>query len=100
MNKNEFIKTQIQIANSELDDDTNESIPAEYNGLMNMPYKTTKNNDLKDINTRCMRLNTDDNAYGMNDHFYNNMKVSPIKDPWMKNNNNNINSNNLYFEYF
>jgi len=83
------------------DDDTNEGIPAEYIGLVNMPYKTMKNNDLKDINSKNMRLNTDDNAYGMHDNFYNNMKVSPIKDPSMKYNiiNNNINSN-LKFGFF
>jgi len=82
---------------NDVDDDTNEGIPVEYSGLVNMPYKSTKNNDLKDINNRCMRLNTDDNTYGLNEHFYSNMKVSPIKEHAMKfrnvnNNNNNINS--------
>ncbi len=84
-------------SNSELDDDTNESIPAEYNGLMNMPYRSTKNNDLKDINSRCTRLNTDNPSYNINDHFYSNMKVSPNKDPAIKlNNNNNIISNIIF----
>lgn len=96
--KNGIGESQNPNTNSEYDDDTNEGIPAEYNGLLNMPYRSTKNNDLKDLNTRCMRLNTDDHAYGMNDHFYNNMKVSPIKDPNMKlNNNNNLMSNFIIF---
>ena len=63
-----------------------------------MPFKSLNNNNLKEINTRNMRMNTDENNYCMNDPFYYNINSNPSSDPSFSNRNQinkNINSKYL-----